>query len=130
MKIWDAYGSEHSSNILVIGRFKSTKDAQTAKKMIDDVSKLAEKHARYEDRPHNRFSDELMEGLKKANCWILSPTELVDFLSGDISVDQENEKITINTEEYDLGAFLKLMIHHGAKIEMFSRHDYPEQEAR
>ena len=35
MKIWQSFGSEHSSNLVMIGHFKNVADAQEAQKLIE-----------------------------------------------------------------------------------------------
>jgi len=36
MKIWKAYGSAHSANLTVIGRFRNIEDAQLAEQVVED----------------------------------------------------------------------------------------------
>lgn len=127
MKIWQSYGSEHSSNILIIGRFKTEADARKVEHIIDQVTKLASEKLDYSNRSRSRLPENIWDDLRKLDCYILSPIDLDDFMF-DGHVERKDEVITISTEEYDLNAFLKIMIHHGAKIEMFSRHDYPDEE--
>uniref|UniRef100_UPI00261D4EEC DUF6375 family protein n=1 Tax=uncultured Halomonas sp. TaxID=173971 RepID=UPI00261D4EEC len=43
MKIWNGYGSEHSMNLVLIGRFKRAKDAENIEKNIDRLSGQASK---------------------------------------------------------------------------------------
>ena len=38
MKIWHGYGSEHSMNLVMIGHFKSSEDAEKTQKLIDQLS--------------------------------------------------------------------------------------------
>ena len=35
MKLWNAFGSEHSMNLVIIGRFNEVRDAELAKELID-----------------------------------------------------------------------------------------------
>jgi len=51
MKIWRGYGSEHSSNLVMIGRFKTVGDAEAAKRIID---RLAEQITRLTGRSSSR----------------------------------------------------------------------------
>ena len=37
MKIWNGYASEHSSNLVMIGRFTGVRDAAEAKVMLDKL---------------------------------------------------------------------------------------------
>jgi hypothetical protein len=44
MRIWYGYGSEHSMNLVMIGRFKSAVDAEKTKEIIDQLTeKLVDK---------------------------------------------------------------------------------------
>jgi Family of unknown function (DUF6375) len=38
MKIWNTYGSEHSANLVMIGKFKDVASAETAKAIFDEIS--------------------------------------------------------------------------------------------
>jgi len=126
MKIWNGYGSEHSMNLVMIGHFKSSEDAEKTQKLIQKLTDgLKDK---IDIGTHqDRFSDEVHNLLNEEKCYILTPSELEHFLyENDIRV--EGDKIILKTEEFDVSAFFKLMIEEGAKVEIYSAHDYPEAE--
>ena len=126
MKIWRGYGSEHSMNLVLIGHFRSPDEAE---KTHTSIRKLSEGLIGKidVDSPIDRFGDEVLDLLRETNCYNLSPRDLENFQYGtDIQVD--GDKIIIKTEEMDVSAFYKLMITKGAKVEIFSAHDYPESE--
>lgn len=126
MKIWHGYGSEHSMNLVMIGHFKSPEDAEKTQKLIEQLSEgLSDKIAIGTSR--ERFSDEVLDLLREANCYILSPSELEHFLY-DTHTRVEGDKIILKTDEFEVSAFFKLMITKGAKVEMYSAHDYPDAE--
>ena len=126
MKIWNGYGSEHSMNLVMIGHFKSSKDAEQTHKVIEKLSdELSGKIDIGTNR--ERFGDDVMKILREIECYILSPTDLEDFLY-DIRTRVEGDKIILTTDEIDVSAFFKLMIDKGAKVEMFSAHDYPNEK--
>ncbi len=126
MKVWRGYGSEHSMNLVMIGQFKSVDDARKAKQTIDQLTaKLADKIE--VGRTRNRFGDEVLALLKDANIYTLGPLELEQFLY-DVSTRIEEDKLILTTDESEVSAFMKLMIDRGAKIEIFSAHDYPDAE--
>ncbi|MDZ8226885.1 DUF6375 family protein [Nostoc sp. ChiVER01] len=126
MKIWGGYGSEHSMNLVMIGQFKSIDDARKTKQTIDQLTeKLADKIE--VGRTQNRFEDEVFALLKDANIYTLGPLELEQFLY-DVSTRIEEDKLILTTDESEVSAFMKLMIDRGAKIEIFSAHDYPDAE--
>ena len=126
MKIWHGYGSEHSMNLVMIGYFKSTEDAEKTQKLIEQLSEgLSDKIDIGSSR--DRFGDDVMDLLREANCYNLSPPELEHFLY-DTSTRVEGDKIILKTEETEVSAFFKLMITRGAKVEIYSAHDYPDAE--
>lgn len=126
MKIWNGYGSEHSTNLVMIGHFKSPEDAEETQKLIEQLSEgLSDKIDI--GTPYNRFSDDVLDLLRETNCNILGPSELEHFLY-DTHTQVEGDKIILTTDESEVSAFFKLMITKGAKVEMYSAHDYPDTE--
>jgi hypothetical protein len=126
MKVWRGYGSEHSMNLVMIGQFKSTEDAEKAKKMIDRLTeKLTDKIEVGSTR--DRFGDDVLALLRDANIYSLRPLELEQFLH-DTSTRVEKDQLILQTDELEVSAFIKLMIAQGAKISIFSAHDYPDAE--
>jgi hypothetical protein len=126
MKVWRGYGSEHSMNLVMIGQFKSIEDAKKTKEEMDLLTKELTNKIDV-GRPLNRYGDEVLDLLGKINCHILAPSELEQFLY-EFTSEVEGEKVILTTEESDISAFVKLMINKGAKIEIFSAHDYPDAE--
>lgn len=126
MKIWHGYGSEHSMNLVMIGHFKSQEDAEKARKVIEQLTEgLRDKIDVGTSR--DRFGDDVLDLLKETNSYNLSPFELEQFLY-DTNIRTEGDKLILTTEEADVSAFFKLMIEQGAKVEIYSAHDYPEAE--
>lgn len=126
MKIWHGYGSEHSMNLVMIGYFKSAEDAANTQKLIEQlIEGLAGKVEI--GTPRERFGDDVLDLLRKTNCYGFSPIELEQFLY-DHRFQLEGDKLILTTDESDVSAFFKLMIEKGAKIEIFSAHDYPDAD--
>ena len=126
MKIWNGYASEHSMNLVMIGHFKSADDAKKTKQLIEKLSEgLRDKIDVGTSR--ERFGDDVLNLLREENCYILSPSELEHFLY-DTQTRVEGDKMIITTDESEISAFFKLMINKGAKVEIYSAHDYPEAE--
>jgi hypothetical protein len=126
MKIWHGYGSEHSMNLVMIGHFKSPEDAEKTQNLIGQLTeglrgKIDIGTARY------RFGDNVRDLLRETNCYCLSPSELEHFLY-EVDTRVEGDKIILTTDESEVSAFFKLMIENGAKVEIFSIHDYPDTE--
>lgn len=124
MKIWNSYGAEHSSNLVMIGTFKQASDAEEVKELIDS---LFDNLRNLIDLDFNkdRYDDEVRNFLTSKNVYNLSPQDLCQFLF-DISVDLQGNEIRVTTDEEDVSGIQKLMIHNGARVEVFSAHDYPE----
>lgn len=126
MKIWNGYGSEHSMNLVMIGHFKSEEDAKETQRLIDDLS--AELSGKIDvGSCDGHFSEEVSNILSKLNCYCLSPNDLEHFLY-DIRTRVEGDRIVLTTDETEVAAFFKLMIQNGARVEVYSAHDYPDGE--
>lgn len=132
MKIWSGYGSEHSMNLVLIGKFKRAQDAEKTEKEIDKLKAQAAKDDSDSipfAKPENqRFSDDMLSLLCSLNVHSLAPSELGQLVS-DYRLEREDGRITVTTDEADVSAFLKLFIEAGAKVEVFSAHDYPSDSA-
>lgn len=123
MKIWHGYGSEHSSNLVMIGHFKNPEDAKKVQELIDQLTEgLRDKIDIGTFR--DRFGDDVLELLRKTNCYGFNPIELEHFLY-EKRIQVEGDKIVLTTDESDVSAFFKLMIEKGAKVEIYSAHAYP-----
>ena len=128
MKIWKGYGSEHSMNLVMIGHFKEARDAEKAKELLDQLANqiIEDTDGGEIDRlPQNRFTDTMMKFLMEVNLLTLRPAELEQFLY-DVRVDIDGNKVVITTDEADVSAFLKVLIDKGARVEVYSAHDYPD----
>lgn len=134
MKIWRGYGSEHSSNLVMIGRFKTVAGAAETKRIIDRLTEQIRADVKAglmdETDPPQRFTDHIMELFKEVETYIVAPAELSQF-NYEFSVEVQGDTLVLTTEEYDISAFLKILVNGGARVEVFSRHDYPTaKEAR
>lgn len=129
MKIWYQHGSEHSANLVMIGRFKDETKATRAKEVIDALTKHVRKEEESGKRvigsPPERYGKEMLDLLARLDFAAVAPRELDQF-AYEVSVEVEGDKIFLTTEEDDVSAFLKVMIHYGARIEVYSAHDYPD----
>ncbi|MFJ2279728.1 DUF6375 family protein [Pseudomonas serboccidentalis] len=132
MKIWNGYGSEHSMNLVLIGRFKRVQDAEKVEKDIDSLSAQASKddsHSITFGEPEDqRFSDDMLSLLRSLNLNTLGPTDLGQ-LASEHYLTREGDRITVTTDEAEVSAFVKIFIEAGAKVEVFSAHDYPSDSA-
>ncbi|MEN8286714.1 DUF6375 family protein [Acinetobacter baumannii] len=128
MKIWNSYGSEHSMNLVLIGSFVQAKDAENVENLVKSLQKLSEHESYYlsgEPPENHRFSKEVLEVLQQQQIHHLSPLE-IDQFNSDYYLERDGNKITIDTEEIDISAFIKIFVDAGAKVEVYSKHFYPE----
>lgn len=127
MKIWKGYGSEHSANLVMIGHFEEPQDAKKVKELLDRLTNqvMEDTNGGEIDRlPHDRFTDTMLEFLRKVNLYTIGPAELEQLLYS-VRVDVDGNKVVITTDEVDVSAFLKVLIDKGARVEVYSAHDYP-----
>jgi len=133
MKIWTGYGSEHSMNLVLIGKFKRAKDAEDVADVLKKLSEQATKddayaiaHAAPEDQ---RFSDAMMALVRQHKLYTLAPADLDQFTS-EHSIDQEGATIKISTDEAEVSGFIKLFVESGARVEVYSAHHHPDESAK
>jgi len=125
MKVWNSYGSEHSANLVMIGKFKDVGSAEKAKAAIDEITAFM--RVRDEDsRDADHYSDGVLAVLRKVEFHSCAPMELEQF-TYDMSAELKGDQIVITTDEPDISAFLKLLIEKGARVEVYSSNDYPDK---
>jgi hypothetical protein len=127
MKIWFGHGTEHSANLVMIGRFVDVKDARKASELISTLTDRVQAEERAGTLklgdPPDKFSDEMLDFLLKSNVVSLGPGELEQFIY-DVKIDVSGKEIVLTTDEVEISAFLKIFIDHGARIELFSAHHH------
>jgi Family of unknown function (DUF6375) len=64
---------------------------------------------------------------KNTNLYSIGPPELEQF-NYDVHVEQKANTLILTTDESEVSAFLKLLIERGAKVEVYSAHDYPDSK--
>ncbi|RON73008.1 hypothetical protein BK675_21540 [Pseudomonas fluorescens] len=128
MKIWFQHGSEHSANLVMIGHFENAADAMKAKEIIEalteQVSEDQSKGTLTLGSPTDRYGDEMLDLLVRLNISI-GPQEVEQF-AYEFSVKVDGNDLVLTTEELDISAFLKVMYLNGARVEVYSAHDYPD----
>lgn len=124
MKIWNSYGSEHSANLVMIGRFRDVASAKNAKDIIDKMTAfMMDSEDDHEDAVS--YSRAALDFLRKVNFYSVGPAELFQFRY-DVASEQKGNKVIITTDELDVSAFLKVLIDQGARVEVYSAHVYPD----
>jgi hypothetical protein len=133
MKIWNGYGTEHSANLVIVGSFKTIDDATKAKNLIEELTQIVlddEKQGLVvAGEPCKEFSPRIMEFVKRTNFTTMNYSDPEQLLYN-YDLEQSGTKLNLHTEEQGFQLFLNVMIHCGAKIEMFSAHDYPSKYSR
>lgn len=129
MKLWYGYGSEHSMNLVMIGHFKDTGDAAKAKEVIDRLTEQVNSDTQSGLLEIGRLTDHFTEGmlglLQQVNFHNLGSAEVEQFCY-DVHVKLDNDMVVITTNESDVSAFLKLLVDKGARVEVYSAHQYPD----
>jgi hypothetical protein len=110
----------------MIGKFKDAATAEKAKEIIDKITEFMSK-SDDDHRGADRYSDGALALLSELNVNSLGPAELEQFIYG-IRAEVENDKVFITTNEIEVSSFLKIMIDKGARVEVYSAHDYPDTE--
>jgi hypothetical protein len=122
MKTWNSYGSEHSANLVMIGKFIDVASAEAAKHAIDEIEKFVGDQDSREGA--ERYTDAEMDLFKRLNFYWLQPGELEQFRY-DIRSELQADSIVVTTDETEIAALLKLLLAKGARVEVYSAHDYP-----
>ncbi len=69
------------------------------------------------------MSDEVFEKLRELKLYDMGRFD-VDMYAFEHTVERKGATVTISTDESDVQGFLKVLLHLGAKVEVFSRHDW------
>ena len=128
MKIWKGFGSEHSNNLVMVGTFKDVASAREAKIAIDELTNLVS----IDGDDHQeavRYSEKALALLEKLHFHSVGPAELEQFRY-DIQSSAKGERIVVTTDEIEISAFMKLFINRGARVEVYSAHDFPNLSQR
>jgi hypothetical protein len=127
MKVWIGHGSEHSANLVMLGRFADAEHARAAEEAFRRITEQAssdseEEFANSRD-PDSRFSDEMLNLLRELNSHSLGPVDVEQFRY-EYALERTGAEISIHTDELDVQGFLKVMIDKGARVEIFSTDDH------
>lgn len=129
MKIWYQHGSEHSANLVMIGHFKSAVEATKAKEIIDALTRqVSEDQANgtlIEGRPSDRYGDTMLDLIGRLGVVAIAPQELEQF-AYDVRAEVKGDKLVLTTDEFDISAYLKVLISVEARIEIYSAHHHPD----
>jgi Family of unknown function (DUF6375) len=127
VKIWVGHQSEHSMNLVMIGRFKEAATAEEVRDLIDKMRTAANSDPQEQGREEGRFGDRMLRVLSELDIRTLAPGEPEQF-AYDYDVSLQGDMIQITTDELDVMGLIKVMVERGAKVELYSAHDYPDGE--
>jgi hypothetical protein len=118
----------------MIGEFKTEEDANRAYELINQLREAAnsdqrEEIVRYFER-NERFSKDTEQLLRKHQLHDISPDDIADLAFVDMHIKLSQTKIHCQTDDTDLGGFIKLMVDQGAKVQVYSAHEYPDNESK
>jgi len=120
MKIWKSFSGEHSAKLRIIGTFKTEEDAEKAANCFNDLLAVENK-----DKGNNLyFSEEIMEVIRNHDFHYFNENdpEQLDYF---YELEANGNKIVVDTDEVEIQALMKVLLSFGAKIEVYSRHNYP-----
>lgn len=127
MRIWHSYGSEHSMDLVMIGTFVTVSAAEQAVEIMEALRAVAEAEWSDDDWicPDERMPASLTDELRKLGLHEMGRSD-VDHYAFEHSVDRTKSTVRVWTAESEFQGFLKAMIHLGARVEIFSRHQWNE----
>jgi hypothetical protein len=127
VRVWHSYGSEHSMDLVLIGSFETVSGAEAAVERMSALKIIAEAAWSDDDwrRPDERMPDELAEELRRLRLYEMGRSD-VDIYAFEHTVERDGSTVRVWTEESEVQGFLKVLIHLGARVEVFSRHNWNE----
>lgn len=127
MRIWHSYGSEHSMDLVLVGTFEAVSGAEAAIERMEALKALAEAEWSDDDwrRRDERMPGTLTDELIKLKLYDMGRSD-VDIYAYEHSIERNGPTVRIRTEESEVQGFLKVLIHLGARVEVFSRHHWNE----
>jgi hypothetical protein len=133
MKIWKGFGSEHSMNLVMIGKFRSVADAEKANRIIELITKQVaidtDSGALTIGTRPERYTDGMMALFRELNVYDLNTAEVEQF-AYDVNVKHSQDTVSVTTDESDVSGYLKILVAEGARVEVFSAHFYKEKEKK
>lgn len=123
MKIWQAWGSEHSYRLVMIGKFEDVKTAEQAARIMTRLQEFAPELIDQDwETPGERYPDGLHSLLEELKVWDMTRDE-VEGMGYDFSISRDGDQIEITGSDISIQGFVKLIINKGGRVEIFSRHN-------
>jgi hypothetical protein len=114
----------------MIGQFVDRASALAMKEQFDKITEVVanELEAGRLDvgwDSDGRMGRELRDALNELKIYDLGIADVSNF-AYDFSIHLDDDKLSVHTDEGEVQGFLKLMINGGARVEVFSAHDWTE----
>jgi hypothetical protein len=127
VKIWIGHGSEHSSNLKLIGHFQTQDAAKSVEQVFERLRDRVYEDLDAESYDINQeppdLTDELAELLRELKLYSVGPADVENF-AYDHSVKRDGADLVVTTDENGIGGFVKALVDADAKIEIFSLHTH------
>ncbi|MBL8874078.1 MAG: hypothetical protein JNK90_30165 [Planctomycetaceae bacterium] len=132
MKVWYGFGSDHSANLVMIGEFKTEQDAERVYELISTISDSASSDSASGvfdwGAQNEQFSEETEKRLRELKIYYMSPSDIADFAFLNTSIEKAGKQLQFRTDDVEIVGFVKLMVKNGAKVQVFSAYDYPDDK--
>ena len=127
MKIWNGFGSEHSYSLVLVGHFANQENADEAADAFERMRQIAAEQLpedTWENRS-NRFDESLRQALASMSIYDFGKSDVDNFWY-EHSVRKDQRVLVIDTDESEIQGFIKLLLKYGARIEIYSSHEWTE----
>jgi hypothetical protein len=132
MKVWNGYGSEHSTNLKMIGRFRDAGEAKATEELFQRLQRHVGERIEggtWQPGEGDDMDDPTYEFLRELKVWSMGPQDIENF-AYDYSLERDGSDLILTTDENEVAGFLKLFIDKDAKVEVYSLHTHDNTGAR
>lgn len=114
-------------DLVLVGTFETVVGAEAAIEKMEALRTLADSEWSDDDwsRQDERMPGSLMDALLELKLYYMGRSD-VDIYAFEHTVERRDSTVRVRTEESEVQGFLKVLIHLGARVEVFSRHDWDE----
>lgn len=125
MKIWREYGSEHSYSLVLVGYFTDEIAARSVEQKFDRLRMAAGELPEIGWDADQRFTAGTRELLDELRLWDFARADIENF-AYDHSTRRDGSIVKISTDEIEIQGFLKILLGAGARVEIYSAHEWTE----
>ena len=130
MKFWTGYGSEHSANLVMLGKFKTAEDATGFLSELEKLERLIQEDDSgddvYREFPR-KILDEMFNGRIRF-CNDFAPKDLEDFRNDLRRYQRADDQSVVEFKSDVTGwaGLIKMMVNAGASVEVFDESNSKE----